>query len=271
MPYSAVTQPSPLPRRKPGTWFSTLAVHSTRVSPKQISTEPSAWRGEAAVRCDIGRSWSGARPLGRCKGHGEFRLWQSGRARLPFAGPHYRWTGTMIRSMTAFAAGERDRALGHSSAASCVRSTTASWSWPCASRRTARRWSRRCANAWPQKVARGKIDLDLRLRVRGERVPPRWRSTRRCSSSLPMLAPALGSAVSRACASTSPSLLRCPGVLRRSVSRQCRPAGRGAGAAGPGPRRIHRGARTRRRASLAAVMRERLRRHRARSPRRCAS
>jgi hypothetical protein len=33
-----------LPRRKPGTRFSDAGVHSTRVSPKLISTEPSAWR-----------------------------------------------------------------------------------------------------------------------------------------------------------------------------------------------------------------------------------
>ena len=44
MPYSAVTQPSPLPRRNGGTFSSTLAVHSTRVSPNETSTEPSAWR-----------------------------------------------------------------------------------------------------------------------------------------------------------------------------------------------------------------------------------
>ena len=44
MPYSAVTQPSPEPRLKGGTLSSTEAVHSTCVSPKAISTEPSAWR-----------------------------------------------------------------------------------------------------------------------------------------------------------------------------------------------------------------------------------
>src|SRR3546814_5751552 len=64
MPYSAVTQPSPLPRRKPGTRFSTLAVHSTRVSPKLTSSEPSAWRVKArSMRTS--RHWLGARPLGR--------------------------------------------------------------------------------------------------------------------------------------------------------------------------------------------------------------
>ena len=42
MPYSAVTQPLPLPRLKPGTRSSTLAVQITRVSPKLTSTEPSA-------------------------------------------------------------------------------------------------------------------------------------------------------------------------------------------------------------------------------------
>ena len=44
MPYSAVTQPSPLPRLCGGTFSSTEAVHSTWVSPKATSTEPSAWR-----------------------------------------------------------------------------------------------------------------------------------------------------------------------------------------------------------------------------------
>ena len=44
MPYSAVTQPSPLPRLCGGTLSSTEAVHSTWVSPKATSTEPSAWR-----------------------------------------------------------------------------------------------------------------------------------------------------------------------------------------------------------------------------------
>src|SRR6478672_11888998 len=102
MPYSAVTQPSPLPRRKPGTRFSTLAVHSTRVSPKATSTDPSAWRVKPRV-IDTARIWSAARPLGRerdMRGAGKKRG-----ARLPFAsrGPGLR----MIRSMTAFASGER--------------------------------------------------------------------------------------------------------------------------------------------------------------------
>jgi hypothetical protein len=42
MPYSAVIQPLPLPRRKFGTPSSMVAVHSTRVSPNSVSTEPSA-------------------------------------------------------------------------------------------------------------------------------------------------------------------------------------------------------------------------------------
>ncbi len=42
MPYSAVTQPLPEPRKNRGTPRSTVAVHSTRVSPNSISTEPSA-------------------------------------------------------------------------------------------------------------------------------------------------------------------------------------------------------------------------------------
>ena len=42
MPYSAVTQPSPLPRLCGGTFSSTEAVHSTLVLPNSTSTEPSA-------------------------------------------------------------------------------------------------------------------------------------------------------------------------------------------------------------------------------------
>ena len=44
MPYSAVSQPWPLPRWCGGTFSSTEAVHSTRVSPNSTSTEPSACR-----------------------------------------------------------------------------------------------------------------------------------------------------------------------------------------------------------------------------------
>ena len=42
MPYSAVTQPWPLPRKKLGTRPSTLAVQITLVSPNSTKTEPSA-------------------------------------------------------------------------------------------------------------------------------------------------------------------------------------------------------------------------------------
>jgi hypothetical protein len=40
--YSAVTQPSPEPRRKGAVLSSKLALHSTRVSPARHSTLPSA-------------------------------------------------------------------------------------------------------------------------------------------------------------------------------------------------------------------------------------
>ena len=70
MPYSAVTQPSPLPFLCGGILSSTLAVHSTRVSPMRPA--PSLrhawcnWRVKDRVR-----SASGARPLGRAMGgHG---------------------------------------------------------------------------------------------------------------------------------------------------------------------------------------------------------
>jgi len=42
MPYSAVTQPLPAPRRNGGTLSSMLAVQITRVKPTSIKTEPSA-------------------------------------------------------------------------------------------------------------------------------------------------------------------------------------------------------------------------------------
>ena len=38
--YSAVSQPSPDPRRQRGTPSVTLAAHSTRVLPKETSTDP---------------------------------------------------------------------------------------------------------------------------------------------------------------------------------------------------------------------------------------
>jgi hypothetical protein len=66
MPYSAVSQPWPLPFRKPGTFSSMEAVH-TLVSPNSISTEPSAclvyWR---VMRTS--RSWK------RCGRWGDGRL-----------------------------------------------------------------------------------------------------------------------------------------------------------------------------------------------------
>ena len=65
MPYSAVSQPCPLPFKKAGTLSSMLAVQMTLVSPHSISTEPSAclvyWRVSTILR-----NWSTARPLGRC-------------------------------------------------------------------------------------------------------------------------------------------------------------------------------------------------------------
>jgi hypothetical protein len=42
MPYSAVTQPFPVPRINGGTRSSTLAAQITRVRPTSMRTEPSA-------------------------------------------------------------------------------------------------------------------------------------------------------------------------------------------------------------------------------------
>ena len=71
MPYSAVTQPVPLPLSQGGTRSSTLAVHSTLVSPQEIRTEPSAcmvkWRW-----ITTGRNSSARRPEGLLKAHNPF-------------------------------------------------------------------------------------------------------------------------------------------------------------------------------------------------------
>ena len=61
MPYSAVSQPSPLPRLSGGTFSSTDAVQSTLVSPNAMSTEPSAWRVKPRMM-ETARSASCARP-----------------------------------------------------------------------------------------------------------------------------------------------------------------------------------------------------------------
>ena len=62
--YSAVTQPSPLPRRHLGTSSVALAAHSTRVAPNSIRTDPSACSSQPRV-IRISRNWSGLRPSGR--------------------------------------------------------------------------------------------------------------------------------------------------------------------------------------------------------------
>jgi hypothetical protein len=54
MPYSAVIQPLPVSLRNGGTRSSTDAVHMTRVSPSEISAEPSAWRA-TPVSIETGR------------------------------------------------------------------------------------------------------------------------------------------------------------------------------------------------------------------------
>src|SRR3546814_4062294 len=59
MPYSAVTQPPIFFHAGPRS--STLAVHSTRVSPKLTSTEPSACLVKPRTM-ETGRSWSAVRP-----------------------------------------------------------------------------------------------------------------------------------------------------------------------------------------------------------------
>jgi hypothetical protein len=60
MPYSAVTQPRPLPDIQRGTPASTLAVQITCVRPTEISAEPLAGGTKSAMQ-ETGRASSGAR------------------------------------------------------------------------------------------------------------------------------------------------------------------------------------------------------------------
>ena len=64
MPYSAVSQPFPLPARKSGTFGSTQQVQSTVVRPIVTSTDPGASRVKARVKVR-GRSAEGLRSSGR--------------------------------------------------------------------------------------------------------------------------------------------------------------------------------------------------------------
>ena len=60
--YSAVTQPRPLPRSKPGSRSSTLTAQSTRSRPR-VSEDRALGEGEVpGLDGERGRSWSGARP-----------------------------------------------------------------------------------------------------------------------------------------------------------------------------------------------------------------
>jgi hypothetical protein len=61
MPYSAVTQPLPLPTIQRGTLSSTEAVQITRVSPHEISAEPLALRTKPGSM-STGRRSPGVRP-----------------------------------------------------------------------------------------------------------------------------------------------------------------------------------------------------------------
>src|SRR5258708_22205680 len=64
MPYSAVTQPDPVLRRKGGTLSSTVAVHRTWVSPNRAMHDPSAYLAMSGSSW-MERNTSAARPEGR--------------------------------------------------------------------------------------------------------------------------------------------------------------------------------------------------------------
>src|SRR3569623_666375 len=72
MPYSAVTQPPPSFFHD-GPRSSTLALQSTRVSPKLTRTEPSACLVKPRWMVTV-RSWSGVRPEGRVI-EDAYKLW----------------------------------------------------------------------------------------------------------------------------------------------------------------------------------------------------
>ena len=63
MPYSAVTQPAPVPSTWGGTRFSRLAVQRTWVSPKRARQEPSACFETFTSRA-MGRSWPACPSVG---------------------------------------------------------------------------------------------------------------------------------------------------------------------------------------------------------------
>ena len=67
MPYSAVIQPLPEPLSQWGTRCSTVAVHSTWVSPRRTKHDPSACLLTSGSRRTV-RIWSAARPEGLMKG-----------------------------------------------------------------------------------------------------------------------------------------------------------------------------------------------------------
>jgi hypothetical protein len=67
IPYSAVTQPVPLPAIQRGTLSWTVAVQITRVRPIENNTDPAAVSTKSGSRSS-GRSWSASRPSWRLTG-----------------------------------------------------------------------------------------------------------------------------------------------------------------------------------------------------------
>ena len=76
IPYSAVTQPRPWPASQRGTPSCTEAVQITRVSPVEISAEPSALRTNPGSIV-IGRSSSAAAAAGALAAHAATRAGRS--------------------------------------------------------------------------------------------------------------------------------------------------------------------------------------------------
>ena len=111
IPYSAVTQPEPLPFSQGGQRSSTLAVQITRVSPKAINVEPAA----CLVYCRVietGRNWSTCLPLGRMVFRIPGCVYRARREKAQDYNSVEKDTSSMPNSMTGYGRHAADTELG---------------------------------------------------------------------------------------------------------------------------------------------------------------
>jgi hypothetical protein len=164
-PYSAVTQPSPLPRRNCGTRSSTLAVHSTRVSPNAASTGALGVARVAALEPDraelVGLAAAGAGEVGP-GGDWSATRWCGVARELTIRDPPGR-SAAMIRSMTAFASAEAQQPWGQFA---CELRSVNHRYLEVAVRlpEEFRSLEPKLRDAVAQRMSRGKLDLALRMK-----------------------------------------------------------------------------------------------------------